>query len=441
MWRRFCEFLFGEPIGDQLPARVRAQIEARQDTSERLISWVQLILIVLFGALWAASEEVAVAMTEIEVVPFALAAYLAFTVVRLLISYRVRLPAWYLLLSIAVDVALLMLLIWSFHIQYEQPPSFYLKAPTLMYVFIFIALRALRFEPQYVLAAGGAAIVGWGVLGGYVLHAEPDNPMITRDYVTYMTSNAILIGAEIDKMVSILLVTGVLALGVVRAQRNFYRAVLKQTAAEDLSRFVSKEVAARITSADRQIQPGDGESRVATVIFTDIEGFSTVSENMTAQELATTLNDYFGAMGHVIDQFGGVITHFEGDLMLITFNAVHDDPDHANNAIRCAKLIDKTARSRTFNGATLRTRCGINTGEITVGAVGAQDRLAFTVHGDAVNVAARLEQLNKEYGSYIMLGEATAAALGDDSGCEMVCETTVKGRAGAVKVFAPKALV
>jgi adenylate cyclase len=71
--------------------------------------------------------------------------------------------------------------------------------------------------------------------------------------VTYMTSNSVLIGAEIDKMVSIFLVTSVLAIAVVRSQRNFYRSVLKQSAAEDLSRFVSKEVAARITSADKQI--------------------------------------------------------------------------------------------------------------------------------------------------------------------------------------------
>lgn len=437
MWRHFCDFLFGEPVNDQLPARVRAQIADRQDTSERLISWVQLILILLFGGLWFASEKVTMSMTEIEVVPFALAAYFVFTVVRLMVSYRMRLPGWYLVLSIIVDIALLMLLIWSFHIQYEQPPSFYLKAPTLMYVFIFIALRALRFEPPYVIAAGAAAIVGWGVLMGWVLYSEPTSPMITRDYVTYMTSNAILIGAEIDKMVSILLVTSVLALGVVRAQRNFYRAVLKQTAAEDLSRFVSKEVAARITSADRQIQPGDGESRTATVVFTDIEGFSTVSENMSAQDLATTLNDYFGAMGVVIDRFGGVITHFEGDLMLITFNAVADDPDHALNAVRCAQAIEETARINTFNGVGLKTRCGINTGEISIGAVGAQDRLTFTVHGDVVNVAARLEQLNKEYGTYVMLGEGTLHALGQAVACDFVCETPVKGRAGKVQVYTP----
>ncbi len=437
MWQQLSDFIFGEPVRQALPARVRQQIERRQAVSERLISWVQFALILLFGSLWLAAQQVNMTDTPFQVVPVALAAYFVFTVTRLILSYRISLPHWFLTISVLMDVALLMLLIWSFHIQYEQPASFYLKAPTIMYVFIFIALRALRFEPRYILTTGIAAIVGWSVLVWYVVSIVPEDPMITRDYVQYMTSNSVLIGAEIDKMVSIFLVTAVLSIAVVRARRAFFRAVLEQTAAEDLSRFVSKEVAQRITSSDRQIQPGDGESREATIIFTDIEGFSTVSENMSAQELAKTLNEYFGAMGEVIDRYGGVITLFEGDLMLITFNAVQEDPDHARNAVRTAIEIEKTARTRLFNGVSLKTRCGINTGEITVGAVGAQDRLVFTVHGDNVNIAARLEQLNKDYGTYIMMGEATHLAVDGDYACELVCETQVKGRAQPVKVYKP----
>ncbi len=437
MWQQLSDFIFGEPVRQEMPVRVRQQIERRQAVSERLISWVQFALIVLFGSLWLAAQQVNMTDTPFQVVPLALAAYFVFTVTRLILSYRIALPHWFLTISVLMDVALLMLLIWSFHIQYEQPASFYLKAPTIMYVFIFIALRALRFEPRYILTTGTAAIVGWSVLVWYVVSIVPDDPMITRDYVQYMTSNSVLIGAEIDKMVSIALVTAVLSIAVVRARRAFFRAVLEQTAAEDLSRFVSKEVARRITSSDRQIQPGDGESREATIIFTDIEGFSTVSENMSAQELAKTLNEYFGAMGEVIDRHGGVITLFEGDLMLITFNAVQEDPDHARNAVRTALEIEETARTRTFNGVALKTRCGINTGEITVGAVGAQDRLVFTVHGDNVNIAARLEQLNKQYGTYIMMGEATHRAVDGEYACELVCETKVKGRAQPVKVYKP----
>lgn len=438
MWQKLSDFIFGEPVRQEMPARVMQQIEAQQNVSERLISWVQFILILLFGGLWLLSQQVNMSGTKFQVVPWALLAYFVFTVTRLLLSYRIVLPHWLLTLSVLMDVALLMLLIWSFHIQYEQPPSFYLKVPTLMYVFIFISLRALRFEPRYIMIAGLSAIIGWGTLVWWVVYAVAGDTMITRNYVTYMTSNAILIGAEIDKMVSIFLVTAVLCIVVVRARRSFFRAVLEQTNAQDLSRFVSKEVAERITSSAIQIQPGDGESRVASIIFTDIEGFSGVSENMSASELAKTLNAYFGAMGEVINRFGGVITLFEGDLMLITFNAISDDPDHARNAVKTALAIEELARTQTFNGATLKTRCGINTGEMNIGAVGAQDRLVFTVHGDNVNIAARLEQLNKQFGTYIMMGEATHLAVQGEYPCTLVCETPVKGRMQAVKVYSPQ---
>ena len=87
----------------------------------------------------------------------------------------------------------------SIHVTYGQPASFYLKAPTLLYVFVFIALRALRFEARYVLLAGASAALGWGVLGAYVLTADPADRMLAHDFVDYLTSNSILIGAEIDK--------------------------------------------------------------------------------------------------------------------------------------------------------------------------------------------------------------------------------------------------
>ena len=104
--------------------------------------------------------------------PWALGAYLIFTLIRLYGSWRGRLPGWFPTLSVLIDMSLPMLVIWSFHLQYEQPPSFYLKAPTLLYVFIFIA-AALRFEARYVAIAGAAAIVGWAVLVVYAVDHQP----------------------------------------------------------------------------------------------------------------------------------------------------------------------------------------------------------------------------------------------------------------------------
>jgi hypothetical protein len=149
-------------------------------------------------------------MAGFEPIPVALALYLLFTVGRLVAASKRKISNGVLLASIVMDISLLMFLIWTFHIQYQQPPSFYQKAPTMLYAFLFIALRALRFDPKYVLSTGVVAVTGWIVLIAYVFSDEHDS-MITRNYVDYMTSNAILIGAEIDKIVSIIVVIEVLA--------------------------------------------------------------------------------------------------------------------------------------------------------------------------------------------------------------------------------------
>jgi len=429
-------FLFGDRITGDMPARVADEIAKRQNDGEKVISWVQLALVLIFATLYALTPP-PVEATAFRPEPWALAIYFAFTMVRMVCAYRHFLPSWLLVVSAIIDICLLMVLIWSFHIKYGQPPSFYLKAPTMIYVFIFIALRALRFEPKYILITGGVSVLGWFALMMYALSSTYGEAVITRNYVTYLTSNAVLIGAEVDKMISIVVVTLVLAAAVLRAQRTFYRAALDQAAAADLSRFISREVADRITSADRAIQPGDGEQRNASVLFTDIEGFSTVSEKLTPSELAQTLNDYFCEVGEVIRRNGGVITQYQGDLILVTFNAVTADPDHAANAVKTALGIIELCENRTFGpgGHWLLTRCGVNSGDIVVGAIGAADRLAFTVHGDEVNVAARLEQLNKEYGTYVLCGQNTVDYSGDVCAFRSVTEVTVRGREATTRVY------
>ncbi len=431
-------FIFGEKTPGHLPERVQENIHNQQQESEKLIGWVQFALVATFSTLYAISPKTGTQFM-FQPVPWAISLYFLFTLIRLAAAYKNYLPRWLLIWSVIMDMGLLMFLIWSFHIQYEQPASFYLKAPTLMYVFIFISIRALRFEPSYILWAGLTAMVGWLSMVGYVLVANPDDTMITRNYVDYLTSNAVLLGAEIDKILSILAVTAILSVAVLRAQRILNKAVIDATAAKDLSRFVSREVADRITSADHAIQPGDGESRIGTVVFTDIEGFSTVSEKLNPQELAQMLNEYFEATSKIIDAYGGVITQFQGDLMLITFNAVTRDDDHAVNAVKTAIGIRDLCSNELFcHGGKLPTRCGINTGEIVIGAIGSKDRLSFTVHGDQVNVAARLEQLNKQYNSYILAGENTVEACGNIFDFEQAGEVTVRGREAPTKIYTLK---
>jgi adenylate cyclase len=432
MWQRIVSFALGEGPRGTPPERVRWLIGEQQFQSEILIGWVQFALVVFFVALYTVSPKTS-AGTQFLPVPWVLGAFFAFTLLRLALAQRRLLNTALLVAGVCIDMALLMGLIWSFHLQYEQPAPFYLKAPTMLYVFIFIALRALRFEPLYVAVAGSAAAAGWLVLLGYA--AFSGEMVVTRDFVRYMTSNSVLIGAEIDKVISILMVTAVLALGLARARRTLFRAVLDSVFAKDLSRFVAPEVADRISTSERALQPGDGEVRVASVLFTDIEGFSTISEKVSPEQLVSLLNQYFDSVSRAIDRHGGTIAQFQGDAMLVTFNTVKDDPEHAANAVRTAIAIQEATRERSFGGVRMRTRCGLNTGRIVTGAVGARDRLLYTVHGDEVNVAARLEQLNKQYGTYVLATEATVQAAGPEFSFARVDEITVRGRSTPTTVY------
>lgn len=432
MWKRIAHFVFGEPVGAQLPERIRFAIDSEEARAEILIGWAQLALVGFFLALYSLAPKTS-AGTPFMPVPFVLTGYLAFSLVRLTLAYVWRLPRWFVLVSIVIDIGLLMLLIWSFHLQYQQPAPFYLKAPTLLYVFIFIALRALRFAPTYVLAAGLTAAAGWMALAWY---ATRDMSVVTRNYVEALTANRVLIGAEIDKVISILLVTLVLSVALIRARRLLMRSVADATVARDLTRFIAPEIARHIKSADRAIQPGDGEVKAASVVFCDIEGFSTVSETLAPDVLMRTLNEYVAALSSVIAAHGGVITQFQGDALLVTFNAATPVPDHAACALQTALSIQEVvARERFGPGLRLPTRCGVSSGELVAGAVGTAERMLITVYGDEVNIAARLEQLNKSYGTYVLATGATIAAAGDGFACRPMGAVAVRGRATPVEVF------
>jgi adenylate cyclase len=310
----------------------------------------------------------------------------------------------------------------------------------LLYVFIFIALRALRYEVRYVFLAGAVAAVGWLLMVWYVVSVDPNDPMITRNYVDYMTSNSVLLGAEFDKVISILMVTAILAVAIARARRLLIRSVVEGTAAQDLSRFVPSEVVRKVKTADERMELGYGEVREATILFTDLEGFTRISETLSPEELIATLNAYFAVVTEPIERHGGVINQFQGDAILATFNVPEHLADHAAQAIEAALEIQTVLKGRTFgDGIVLKSRIGINTGVVVGGLVGTGDRLGYTVHGDEVNLAARLEQINKEHQTRIIVSERTRELAGADKfPFGRIGSVTVRGRTVPTVIYTVK---
>ena len=409
-----------------LPERVERAVREQQDASEILIGWIQLAVVVTFAALYAVSPKTFAADAPFRPVPWAIGIYALFTLARLALAYRMRLPGWLLALSILIDMTLLFGLIWSFHLQYGQPPSFYLKVPTLLYVFIFIALRALRFEAKYVIFAGLAAALGWLAMVLYVVWIDPLNSMITRNYVEYLTSNSILLGAEFDKIISMLVVTAILALAITRARALLTRAVAEGAAARDLSRFFAPEIARRITGAEREIAAGEGELRDAAILILDIRGFTRYAATLPPAEVIAMLAEYQARMVPVIRAHGGTVDKFLGDGIMATFGATRPSARYAADAIGAllACLVESKAweaERRTSGLPPLSVNGAVATGRVVFGAVGDSVRLEYTVIGDAVNLAAKLEKHNKRAGSR-GLATKVAVALAEEQGWRAVFE-------------------
>jgi adenylate cyclase len=399
---RLWTFLTGPVAPMDLPARVRAAIAAEQAQAEVVIGCVQVAAIATFASLYVAAPKAFPPDVPFEPVPVTLAFYAVFVAARLWLALRGPLGRAFLAASVVIDIAVLMLTIWSFHIQYQQPPAFYLKAPTLLYVFIIIVLRALRFEVGYVVLAGATAAAGWLALLVYAVVDMPGGMMalITHDYVTYMTSARILIGAEFDKIASILMVTAILAIAITRARKTLVRAVAERASAGELARFFAPEVASRITRADHGVRPGDAELRQAAAMFIDLRGFTPLAETLTPAELIALLAEYQGRVVPPIQAHGGSIDKFLGDGILASFGAVRPSATFAADALRAAEAVlaegDRWATERARSGlAAPRLGLAVAAGPVIFGAIGDETRLEYTVLGDTVNTAAKLEKHTK----------------------------------------------
>jgi adenylate cyclase len=205
------------------------------------------------------------------------------------------------------------------------------------------------------------------------------------------------------------------------------------------SRFVTKSVVDELLANPEKIKLG-GEKKNCTVLFSDVAGFTTISEQLSPEELVHLLNAYLTEMTNIVFKYDGMLDKYEGDAIMAVFGAPVSHGNHAYNA--CATAIDmqiKLAKMRKFwrkqGKPELTARIGVNTGPMVVGNMGSETRFDYTVMGDAVNLGARLEPANKEYGSMIMIGQETCAMAGDKIITRALDLLRVKGKTEPVKVY------
>jgi adenylate cyclase len=378
-----------------LSPRIREAIRAQERRNEILISWVQVGFVTLLATLYFVSPRGFHGAVPVEPVPIILAFYAPFILLRLILSHLGRLNAFFLSLSILVDVVTLGALIWSFHLQYQQPPPFYLKAPTFAYFFIFVALRSLRYDHRYVLLTGLAAMGVWSLLLWYALsrpHTE-----ITRDFVEYIMGYRVLLGAEVDKLVSIGVVTAILTISVVRSRRLLSMAAYEGQARRELTRFFSPDVAQKILGSDNPIHAGEGDIRQAATLMMDIRGFTKLAARETPNAVMKILADYQKRMVAEIFHHSGTIDKFMGDGIMAHFGAAMPSETYAADALRAVEALARAAEEWGDEPDHPALGFGIAcaSGQTIFGAVGDEDRLEYTLIGDAVNLSAKLEKHTK----------------------------------------------
>jgi adenylate cyclase len=187
-----------------------------------------------------------------------------------------------------------------------------------------------------------------------------------------------------------------------------------------------------------------GESRDMTVLFSDVRGFTTISEGLDPKALSELMNEFLTPLTEVIYRHRGTIDKYMGDCIMAFWGAPVPDPDHARNAILAGldmqqALRELQPRFRERNWPEIHIGVGINTGRMSVGNMGSRIRLAYTVMGDAVNLASRLEGITKEYGADIIVGEDTHKAVPDIVYLELD-RVRVKGKDVAVAIYEPLGL-
>ncbi|MES2584365.1 MAG: adenylate/guanylate cyclase domain-containing protein [Pseudomonadota bacterium] len=281
-----------------------------------------------------------------------------------------------------------------------------------------LGLIGMRANPSGTAALAGALVVGvWALsyilFAGYKMWLPPLFPMAS---LLAVYGSAVLLGYATSRRRAL------------QVRMMF-------------SQYVPEAVVARLVERPDLLKLG-GEARELTLMFTDLANFTAMSEQLTAEATVEVLTDYFNAMTTIIHRHGGTVDKFIGDAVMAFWGAPLDDPRHAENAVRAAiemqSAMQALVQQLTQRGLPpIAMRVGLHTGRAVVGNIGSQSRFSYSVIGDAVNLASRLEGANKAFGTGILVSDTTARALPADITLRLLDKVVVKGKSASIAVYTP----
>jgi adenylate cyclase len=356
---------------------------------------------------------------------------------------------WMKYVFITLDIAIVSALVATqplFPSAPDLPAVMTFRSSTFPFYFVILGVAAFSFSPGMVVWTGVAGAIGWllafrhsaSMVDGVRNWSDiPDNP--TAEQITAIVLDPKFGGGGGRIQEAVLLVVVAFLIGVVmwRARATLKRQLEAERDRATLSgifgRFVPQSIVNAMVAGRGALAPVERE---ATVLFADIAGFTAMTQRLGAARTVEILNVYFDEVTRIIGAHNGIVTQFQGDGVLATFNVPIEDANHARNAFQAAEEILACAAARKYAGERIRVRIGLNTGSVVAGNVGGGGRESYTVHGDTVNLAARLEALCKEHGTSLLLSAATAKAL---PGAKLVPagNIAVRGLAEPVAVYSP----
>jgi adenylate cyclase len=299
--------------------------------------------------------------------------------------------------------------------------------PPFLY-FLFIVASTLRLDFALSLFTSAVAAASYLGAAAWVLPLSADSPHPFLQPTYHVVRALIMVAAGV--------VAGLVAL---RLRRTFARVVAESDARERVTNLFGQHVSPAVV--DRllasPVEPR-GELRTVCVMFLDIRDFTAQSRTQPPGQVVAYLNEVFAFMIEAVDRHGGIINKFLGDGFMAIFGAPLDDPRAARNAVQASReiLAELDRRQLALGSWPLRIGIGLHVGEALTGNVGSPRRKEFTVMGDTVNLASRLEQLNKQHGTRLVLSDAVITALGPEAPTAIpLGAVAVRGYADPVRVW------
>ena len=298
-------------------------------------------------------------------------------------------------------------------------------------------------RPQWLIAADMSIIVGLGLLIGVILRRLRGlwGGLLTVGILgAYLWSSQLFFESDgVPLSVIYPLLLGLTVYPSVTLFHYMTEEREKRQIRDAFSHYLHPEVARMVSQNPKLLQLG-GEKRELSVMFTDIRGFTSVSEGLAPEALVEFLNEYLSAMTDIVFTHNGLLDKYIGDAVMALWGAPLSDAEHARKACRTGldmmAALHKLRASWDKRGLPpIDIGVGINTGDMVVGNMGSNRRFDYTVMGDNVNLASRLEGLNKMYGTHILLSESTLAQLGDEFVVREIDAVRVKGKLQPVTIF------